>query len=336
VGIVTYNDVPTAQANLNTFKDKDEILQFINLLPYRKGGTNTGAALRFTLENIFTDKKGSRKDVPKIALVITDGKSQDNVGDAAIALRRAGVTVYAVGIKEANEAELVEMASYPKSKYVFTVDSFIKLKPLTETLLTTLSDIFFLMDDSGSIESNDFSDMQKFIIEFLRTFRIGPQHVRMGLVKYSDSPSLQFDLTEHSDAKKMEKAVERIHHQGGGTQTGRALSSMIEHFKNAKNSRGYKVSEYLIVITDGKSQDEVRIPAEELRALGVITYAIGVKDSNDIQLNEIAGNPNRKFFVSDFDTLKSIKNRIMREICSEEGNSQPNGGETQVFKPLWA
>ncbi|XP_030605327.1 collagen alpha-6(VI) chain-like isoform X2 [Archocentrus centrarchus] len=345
VGIVTYNNVPTAQANLNTFRDKNEILQFINLLPYRKGGTNTGAALRFTLKNIFTDEKGSRKDVPKIALVITDGKSQDNVSDAAIALRRAGVTVYAVGIKEANETELLEMASYPKSKYVFTVDSFIKLKPLTETLQTTLcntiiqigvqdkesqtdvkeacvqtdqADFFFLMDDSGSIENNDFYDMQKFIIEFLHTFRIGPQHVRMGLVKYSDSPSLQFDLTEHSDAKKMEKAVEGIHHQGGGTQTGRALSSMKVHFKNPKNSRGYTVPEYLIVITDGESQDEVKIPAEELRALGVITYAIGVKGSNDTQLTEIAGDPKRKFFVSNFDALKSIKDSIIRDICSEE------------------
>lgn len=141
----------------------------------------------------------------------------------------------------------------------------------------------------------------------------------MGLVKYSNSPSLQFDLTEHSDAKKMEKAVQAIQHQRGGTETGRALSSMKEHFQNPKNSRGYKVSEYLIVITDGESQDEVKIPAEELRALGVTIYAIGVKDANDTQLNEIAGDPKKTFFVSNFDALISIKNSIIRDICSPEG-----------------
>uniref|UniRef100_A0AAZ1XBY0 VWFA domain-containing protein n=1 Tax=Oreochromis aureus TaxID=47969 RepID=A0AAZ1XBY0_OREAU len=241
------------------------------------------------------------------------------------------------------------MASYPK--FVFTVDSFVKLKPLKENLQATLcntiiqigvqdresdaetkeacekkdlADIFFLMDDSGSIQNADFYDMQKFIIEFLHTFRIGPDHVRMGLVKYSDSPSLQFDLTQHSDAKTMEKAVEEIRHEGGGTNTGKALSSMKGHFQNAKTSRGYKVSEYLIVITDGKSQDKVQIPAEELRVQGVIIYAIGVNASNDNELNEIAGDPKRKFFVKNFDALKTIKNDIIREICSETCKDIPS------------
>uniref|UniRef100_I3JDF0 Collagen type VI alpha 6 chain n=1 Tax=Oreochromis niloticus TaxID=8128 RepID=I3JDF0_ORENI len=376
VGIVTYNDVPTAHAYLDMFGDKEDILKFISFLPYRQGGTKTGAALHFTLENIFTKEKGSRKDVPKVAVVITDGESQDNVKEPAIALRRAGVTVFAVGIKKANKTELLEMASYPKSKFVFTVDSFVKLKPLKETLQATLcntiiqigvqdkesdfslrnvnfcssiidamlcanvrgisnslsvtvwedltpivcfssackekdqADIFFLMDDSESIKDADFADMLKFIIEFLRTFRIGPDHVRMGLVKYSDSPSLQFDLTQHSDAKTMEKAVKEIIHEKGGTFTGEALSSMKGHFENAKTSRGYKVSEYLIVITDGKSEDKVQIPAEELRAQGVIIYAIGVNASNDNELNEIAGDPRRKFFVHSFDKGKTTLTSI--------------------------
>lgn len=143
VGIVTYNNVSTAHISLNSFRDKADILQFISFLPYRQGDRHTGAALHFTLKNIFTEKKGSREDVPKVAVVITNGKSQDNVEEPAIALRRAGVTVFAVGIKDANKAELLEMASYPKSKFVFTVDSFIKLKPLKETLQATLCNTIF-------------------------------------------------------------------------------------------------------------------------------------------------------------------------------------------------
>uniref|UniRef100_A0A669DE92 VWFA domain-containing protein n=1 Tax=Oreochromis niloticus TaxID=8128 RepID=A0A669DE92_ORENI len=357
IGLVQYSDDPYPEFQLTDHRDKNSLLAAVENLTHRGGGTKTGAALHFALKNIFTEEKGSRKDVPKVAVVITDGESQDNVKEPAIALRRAGVTVFAVGIKEANKAELLEMASYPKSKFVFTVDSFVKLKPLKETLQATLcntiiqigvqdretfliscqdltpvvcfssackekdqADIFFLMDDSGSITNEDFSDMQKFIIEILHTFRIGPDHVRMGLVKYSDSPSLQFDLTQHSDAKTMENVVKKIIHEGGGTNTGEALSSMKGHFENAKTSRGYKVSEYLIVITDGQSQDEVKDPAEELRRQGVIIYAIGVKSSNDNELNEIAGDPKRKFFVDSFDALKTVKNNIIREICILEGN----------------
>lgn len=134
VGIVSYNTEARAHVYLNTFKDKAGVLQYINILPYNGGGTNTGAALDFTRENIFNEKKGSRKGIQKVAVVITDGKSQDPVTEAASSLRRAGVTIYAVGVKDATESELKDIANHPPEKHVFIVDSFAKLKPLTQTL----------------------------------------------------------------------------------------------------------------------------------------------------------------------------------------------------------
>lgn len=140
VGIVTYSDRATALVYLNSFNETDSLLNFIKILPYRGGGTNTGAALDFTRENIFTEDAGSRKDkgVQQVAVVITDGKSQDNVTEAAAALRRAGVTVYAVGVQSANEAELNQIASHPPNKHVFIVDTFDKLKGLKKNLQKTL------------------------------------------------------------------------------------------------------------------------------------------------------------------------------------------------------
>lgn len=136
VGIVMYSDRPTAQVYLNTFNDKNEMLKFIKILPYRGGGTNTGAALQFVKEKVLVQQRGSRKDkgVQQVAVVITDGESQDNVSTAAANLRRAGVTVYAVGVKDANQAQLKEMASYPTNKHTFIVDSFAKLKSLEQSL----------------------------------------------------------------------------------------------------------------------------------------------------------------------------------------------------------
>ncbi|KAM3873541.1 LOW QUALITY PROTEIN: collagen alpha-6(VI) chain [Diretmus argenteus] len=345
VGIVMFSDTPKAEVYLNTFDDKSEILQFIKILPYHGGGTNTGAALKFAREKVFVKENGCRKSkgVQQVAVVITDGQSQDNVTKEAADLRRAGITVYAIGVKDANKAELNQMASYPTNKHMFSVDSFSKLKMLELGLQKTLchnifrqaitlttrrtslkkgcvetdeADIFFLIDHSGSIEPRDFTDMKKFMIEFLQTFRIGPQHVRVGVAKYADSPNLEFDLSAYSDAKSLEKAVENIRQIGGGTQTGAALSFMGPYFERAKASRG--VPEYLVVITDGESYDRVRQPAEELRAQGVIIYAIGVKNANETQLGEISGNPKKTFFVNDFDALKPIKDDIITDICSQD------------------
>ncbi|KAM9352972.1 collagen alpha-6(VI) chain-like [Symphorus nematophorus] len=347
VGIVMYNDKPTAQVYLNTFDDKNELLKFIKILPYRGGGTNTGFALNYTRENVFTKERGSRKDknVQQVAVVITDGESQDDVSTAAANLRRAGVTVYALGVKNANQTQLRQMASYPPNKHTFIVDSFSMLKSLEQSLQKSVchniirqavtintrrtgikegciqtdeADIFFLIDHSGSIYPTDFHDMKKFIIEFLHTFRIGPQHVRVGVAKYADSPNLEFDLQTYKDVKTLEKAVEDIKQIGGGTETGRALDFMGPHFDRAMATRGHKVPEYLVVITDGKSSDEVKIPAEKLRAKGVIIYAIGVKSADEEELKEIAGDPKRTFFVNNFDALRPIKDDIITDICSQD------------------
>ncbi|XP_042280535.1 collagen alpha-6(VI) chain-like isoform X2 [Thunnus maccoyii] len=342
VGIVTYNEISTAQAYLNTLNDKTEILQFIKLLPYNGGDTKTGKALNFTRDEIFTERKGSRKGVQQVAVVITDGESQDDVSDAAIILRRTGVTVFAVGIGDAKEEELNEMATHPPLEHVFYVNSFTHLKPLKERLQGILckkifdkkftdkkrkenikkacvqkdkADFYFLIDDSGSITPEDFSDTKNFIIEFLHTLNVGPQNNRVGLVKYADSPTVEFDLTKHADANALEKAVKDIMHKGGGTNTGRALSSMGERFKRHTHSQ---VPKYLIVITDGESQDRVEDPAEELREQGIIIYAIGVKKSNKIELDEISGHPNRTFKVTNFDALKTLTDVIITDICSPE------------------
>uniref|UniRef100_UPI0009B39205 collagen alpha-6(VI) chain-like n=1 Tax=Monopterus albus TaxID=43700 RepID=UPI0009B39205 len=318
IGIVTYNEAPTAQVFLDTFDDKADILQFINIIPYSGGGTKTGAALNFTREHIFSEERGSRKGIQKR---------------------------HSVGIKDANKNELLKIASHPSTSHTFTVDSFTKLKPLKQNLQKTVcsniryeaitvqssktdirqacvqkdeADIFFLMDDSGSITNPDFYDMKKFIIEFVSNFRIGPQYVRTGLVKYSDTPTLVFDVTAYSDKSTVQKAVENIMHAGGGTMTGAALSSMEQHLKRAKSTRGYVVPEYLIVITDGESTDPVKAPAKKLRDLGVIIYAIGVKDSNQTQLLEIAGDLKRTYFVRNFDALRSINSTIITDICSPD------------------
>lgn len=136
VGIVMYSDRPTAEVFLNTFTEKKELLNFIKILPYRGGGTNTGAALNFTRQQVFIPSKGSRKEmgVQQVAVVITDGDSQDAVGAAAVNLRRAGVIVYAVGVKDANVDELKEIASHPNDKHAFIVDEFSKLKSLEQKL----------------------------------------------------------------------------------------------------------------------------------------------------------------------------------------------------------
>lgn len=140
VAIVHYSDVPRADVYLNTYSNKSEILQYVQRLSYGRGKAYTGAALRFAKNNVFTKERGSRSDehVQQIAVVITDGWSADEITNAAAELRRSGVTVFALGIKNVNIDELNEIASYPPRKFVFNVESFVKLNTLSSMLTESL------------------------------------------------------------------------------------------------------------------------------------------------------------------------------------------------------
>ena len=59
--------------------------------------TPAGLALTYILENSFKAESGSRSNVPKIGILITDGKSQDDVGPPAQSLRDAGIELFAIG-----------------------------------------------------------------------------------------------------------------------------------------------------------------------------------------------------------------------------------------------
>lgn len=61
---------------------------------------SSGLALTFILENSFKPESGARAGLPKIGILITDGKSQDDVIPPAESLRNAGVELFAIGKTE--------------------------------------------------------------------------------------------------------------------------------------------------------------------------------------------------------------------------------------------
>ena len=105
-------------SGLDQHYSQSEILALIEGIKYPNGGTKTGSALIKAKEALFD--KSSRAGVPNIALVITDGKSRDDISDPAQKLRDSGVTVFSVGAgKNYDLKELQDMATDPDSQHVF-------------------------------------------------------------------------------------------------------------------------------------------------------------------------------------------------------------------------
>lgn len=50
----------------------------------------SGAALKHVGEKLFTSDSGMRRNVPKVLVVVTDGRSQDEVKQGAAKLQQSG------------------------------------------------------------------------------------------------------------------------------------------------------------------------------------------------------------------------------------------------------
>lgn len=98
VGAVAFTRGPRDLWNLNTHSTKKDVLEAIKNIPYRKGGTRTGAALNFVHDKKLTAISGRRPGIPAVTLVVTDGKSYDDVTSPAYNLQKKS-TVIAIGVK---------------------------------------------------------------------------------------------------------------------------------------------------------------------------------------------------------------------------------------------
>uniref|UniRef100_A0A8B9L130 Collagen alpha-1(XII) chain n=1 Tax=Astyanax mexicanus TaxID=7994 RepID=A0A8B9L130_ASTMX len=136
VGVVQYSSDTRTEFTLSQYLRRAELLRAISSLPYKGGDTMTGDALDYLHKNIFTETAGARKGYPKVLVVITDGKSEDPVENYAKKLRDSGVEIFTLGIKEADEEELRQMASTPYNTHVYTVPNFDLIKNVQKSLTT--------------------------------------------------------------------------------------------------------------------------------------------------------------------------------------------------------
>ncbi|XP_062911509.1 collagen alpha-1(XII) chain isoform X1 [Mobula hypostoma] len=439
VGIVQYSSDTRTEFNLNTYNQKVDVLNAVTGLPYKGGNTMTGDAIDFLVKNTFTEEAGARKSYPKIAIIITDGKSQDPVSENAEILRNIGVEVFTLGIKGAELEELQTIASPPLEKHVFKVADFdriqdvqneiigrvcsgveeqlgdivsgeevveppsnmqvlevaskfmkiiwdsspgqitgyrlhlvpmvtgikdhsvnvnadtrmvvvkdltpnttyqIKLyamrgltssdpvmlmdktKPMDVSVECTLdenaqADVVLLVDGSYSIGLSNFAKVKDFLGTLVKTFQVGPNRIQIGLVQYSRDAVTEFTLNKHSTLQDVVRAIRTFPYRGGSTNTGRAMTYVRDRIFVRESGARTNVPRVMVLITDGKSSDAFKLPAQRLRDIGVEVFAVGVKDAVFSELVAIATPPENThvYQVDDFDSFQRVSTKLTQTLC---------------------
>lgn len=197
------------------------------------------------------------------------------------------------------------------------------------------ADLVFLIDQSGSISANDYTTMKQFTTALVSSFKLSENLVRVGLAQFSSTFQNEFYLNQFYSDQAVTKHILDMKQIGGGTNIGLALDSIIDHFDASRGGRrSARISQNLVLITDGESQDDVEEAADRLRALGIEVFAIGIGDVHDLELLQITGTPDRLFTVQSFGSLEKIKQKVVDTICKSRPIQDPSGKLIGVTLPL--
>lgn len=196
-------------------------------------------------------------------------------------------------------------------------------------------DIVFLLD--GSDDSRRiFPDIQDFMQRVVEKLNVDGNKDHVSVVQYSDTAEVHFNLGMHSTKYYVLDAVRGLRHKGGSPRnTGAALQYVRDNvFTASSGSRSLQgVPQILILLSGGRSRDDIRTPVTKLKEMGVISIGIGTGDADTLELQTISHEPNYALSITDFEDP-----RIQQELLSllTEASHQPEpAAPTMHFGKLW-
>ncbi|ELU16324.1 hypothetical protein CAPTEDRAFT_192434 [Capitella teleta] len=157
LGLVLFGDQEYLEFHLNTYSSKADLRDAVLRSFYHRGTTNTEAALRYLTQSMFTSQNGDRDNVPNVAVIFTDGGSNNQQDtllvccknfkmgmskldslQAAYDAKTSGVHLITVALGNwVDQEELKRIASFPHSKNKIDVENYDSL-PLIRQVLVDL------------------------------------------------------------------------------------------------------------------------------------------------------------------------------------------------------
>ncbi|XP_037550721.1 cochlin [Nematolebias whitei] len=339
VGLIQASDSPRTEFLLTNYTQPKELVFAIQELAYLGGDTNIGKAILHTAENFFTQSRGARRGHPRVMVVLIDGWPSDDVEPAALLARESGINVFMVSVAKpaADELGMVRDKDFLKKAvckdngfFNYSIPSWFTttkhVRPLTQRLCSLDAllcsktcynsvNIGFLIDGSSSVGWQNFQLVLDFLAGIAQSFDISDVGAHIGAVQFTYEQRLEFGLFDHSSKEDAVGALRRISYMSGGTATGSAISYATQNLFRQREL-GHN---FLIVVTDGQSYDDVRSPAMAAQSQGVTIFSVGVAWAPMGDLKTMSSEPKDEhtFFTREFTGLTEFIQPLVRGICRD-------------------
>nr|XP_020859905.1 cochlin isoform X2 [Phascolarctos cinereus] len=341
VGLVQASEHPKIEFFLKNFTSAKDVLFAIKEVGFRGGNSNTGKALKHTAQKFFSADSGVRKGIPKVVVVFIDGWPSDDIEEAGIVAREFGVNVFIVSVAKPIPEELgmvqdvgfVDKAVCRNNGFFsYHIPSWFGttkyVKPLVQKLCTheqmmcsktcyNSVNIAFLIDGSSSVGDSNFRLMLEFVSNIAKTFEISDIGAKIAAVQFTYEQRTEFSFTDYTTKENVLAVIRNIRYMSGGTATGDAISFTVRNVFGPMRDGPNK--NFLVIVTDGQSYDDVQAPAAAAHKAGITVYSIGVAWAPLDDLKDMASEPKEThaFFTREFSGLEQIATDIIRGICRD-------------------
>uniref|UniRef100_A0A8D2MAC6 Matrilin-3 n=1 Tax=Zonotrichia albicollis TaxID=44394 RepID=A0A8D2MAC6_ZONAL len=183
-------------------------------------------------------------------------------------------------------------------------------------------DLLFIVDSSRSVRPEEFEKVKLFLSEMIDTLDVGERTTRVAVVNYASTVRVEFPLRTHFDRVSLKEAVSHIAPLSAGTMTGLAIrTAMEEVFTEEMGARPatFSIPRVVIVVTDGRPQDQVQGVAASARTAGIEIYAVGVGRADVQSLRMMASEPldEHVFYVETYGVIEKLTSRFRETFCAE-------------------
>ncbi|KAJ8341791.1 hypothetical protein SKAU_G00340820 [Synaphobranchus kaupii] len=250
-----------------------------------------------------------------------DGLSQDALYNATVYAQTPNLEGPGVSVKERTLIKVTEAPTEPP-----TPPPPATIPPAWEVCKGAKADLVFLIDGSWSIGDDNFNKVVQFVFSTIGAFDVvSPSGMQVSFVQFSDGAKTEFKLNTYQDKGMVLAALQLVRYQGGNTKTGVALKHVSDKVFTSDSGMRRNVPKVLVVVTDGRSQDEVKKNAAKLQHSGYSVFVIGVADVDHVELRNIGSKPSERhvFVVDDFDAFTKIQDNLITFICETATSTCP-------------
>jgi collagen type VI alpha len=109
-----------------------------------------------------------------------------------------------------------------------------------------------MLDSSNNIGSVTFERMKKYSETLVREMNVEDCGVRIGFMKYSSAPMIQFNMNTYHDTDTINRAVDAIHYTRGMANMADAFKEVRTRMFNTADDRS-NVRNVIYLLSDGRT-----------------------------------------------------------------------------------